>query len=91
MTTITASTFPKSTHTAAKNAKAGQKAEALPNTTIVVMRRVALGIALVLWSVAAFSGQQYNMKQLSALKCHPYSTQAYSKSSLHTFGACRKL
>ena len=65
--------------------------EELPSTTITVMRRCALGMALVLWTVAAFAGEQYNNKQLNALKCYPYSTQAYSKSSLHTFGACRKL
>lgn len=77
----------------AASAKRGpsKKREELPSSTIVIMRRAALGIALVLWTVAAFAGEQYQNKQLHALKCHPFSSQAYSKSSLHTFGACRKL
>lgn len=88
MTTIIATDF-KSAHAAA--VKRLKNEDALPSTTITIMRRTALGIALVLWTVAAFAGEQYNNKQLNALKCYPYSTQAYSKSSLHTFGACRKL
>lgn len=90
--TTTATHFGKPAAKHAQSKVATQKyGEALPNTTIVVMRRVALGIALVLWGVVAFSGQQFNNKQLNALKCHPYSTQTYGKSSLHTFGACRRL
>lgn len=88
MTTITA-TDVRSAHTTA--VKRSKYKEELPSTTITVMRRTALGIALVLWTVAAFAGEQYNNKQLNALKCYPFSSQAYSKSSLHTFGACRKL
>lgn len=79
------------TNTGVRKPAVVRRGEELPSSTIVVMRRVALGIALVLWSVAAFSGHQYNVKELKSLKCHPYSNQAYSKSSLHTFGACRKL
>lgn len=93
MTTVTAGTNNLG-HASVKVASkrgASKKREALPNSTIVVLRRAALGIALVLWTVAAFSGEQYQNKQLHALKCHPFSSQAYSKSSLHTFGTCRKL
>lgn len=87
MTSLTASAVRPGVSTI----KRAARKEELPSTTITVMRRVALGMALVLWTVAAFAGEQYNNKQLHALKCHPYSSQAYSKSSLNTFGACRRL
>ena len=88
MVAITTTAFSKPVHTTAVK-HYSKKSEPLPNSTITIMRRVALGIALVLWTVSAFASEQYNQKQIYGMKCKPFNSQMAGKSSLTTFGTCR--